>query len=125
MPPEWEIEEYVDDGDGRPIRDFMRHLTPAEQGRLRTRLRYLRMNGLRAGGHVIKNLTGKAGDPRRKLWELRLENSPHNPRILFFPTVGRRFVLLHGFKKIGRSNDRIPERDIAIALDRMRDHLER
>lgn len=71
---------------------------------------------------MIKNLTGKAGDPRRKLWELRLENSPNNPRVLFFATSGRRIVLLHGFEKTGRSNDKIPEGAIAIALERMRIH---
>jgi phage-related protein len=94
-------------------------------GRLSTRLAYVREEGLRAGAHVLKNLRAKRGDPRGKLWELRLENSPNNPRILTFATEGRTLVLLHGFRKTGRPDDKIPEREVRIALRRMRRYLER
>ena len=100
-------------------------LLPAEQGRFYKRLEYVRAEGLRAGSHVIENLKGRRGDARGKLWELRLENSPNNPRVLLFATARRRIVLLHGFKKTGRSNDKIPEREIRIALDRMKRYQER
>lgn len=98
---------------------------PAEQGRLYKRLEYVRAEGLRAGANVLKNLKGRRGDARTKIWELRLENSPNNPRLLLFATAGRRIVLLHGFKKTGRPSDKIPEHEIQIALGRMKRYLER
>lgn len=55
----------------------------------------------------------------------QLENSPNNPRILSFATAGRTLVLLHGFRKTGRPDDKIPEREVRIALCRMRRYLER
>jgi len=116
----WTIEEFVDAQGRRPVREFVQQLTPAERGRLATRLRYLQLHGLQAGTHVIKKLQGgKADDPRRKLWELRLPGSQHNPRILLFATVDRKLVLLHGFKKIGRPDDKIPRQKVNVAVARM------
>lgn len=126
MPPaEWSIEDYEAADGGTPIRDFMSGLTPQEQGRIGTRLKYLRLRGVLAGKEVIVNVKGKRGDPRTKLWELRMPKSQHNPRILLFAAPGHKLVLLHGLKKVGRSNDKIPEGDIAIAVERMSDYVER
>lgn len=125
MSTRWEIDEYVEDDGRTPIRDFVAGLEPAERGRLSTRLEYVREEGLRAGAHVLKNLRAGRGDARGKLWELRLENSPNNPRVLSFATAGRTLVLLHGFRKTGRPDDKIPEREVRIALRRMRRYLER
>lgn len=125
MSEPWEVDEYVEEDGQSPVRDFVRGLLPAEQARFFKRLEYVQAEGLRAGGHVLKNLKGQRGDARGKLWELRLENSPNNPRLLLFAIAGRRIVLLHGFKKTGRRSDRIPEREIRIALERMKRYLER
>lgn len=125
MSTRWEIDEYTGENGRTPIRGFVSGLLPAEQGRLSKRLEYVQAEGFRAGAHVLKNLKGRRGDARRKLWELRLENSPNNPRLLLFATAGRKIVLLHGFKKTGRPSDEIPEREIQIALDRMKRYLER
>jgi phage-related protein len=54
-----------------------------------------------------------------------MSKTQNNPRILLFGVAGRRIILLHGFKKTGNPNDKIPERDIAIAEKRMKEFLER
>lgn len=127
MSPGWRVDSYVDANGGRPVNSFIaEELEPPEQGRLKARLAVLQERGLGAGGGLLDKVQGgKRNDPRRKLWELRLPNSPNNPRFLLFATGNKTLVLLHGFKKIGRSNDKIPESDIQIALNRMHDHLER
>jgi phage-related protein len=49
------------------------------------------------------------------LYELRLANTPNNPRILLCCARGRRIVLLHAFKKKGR---RLPAREVEVAKGR-------
>lgn len=123
---EWTVVDYVDSDGKAPVRAFVETLTPAERGRFFKRVQYLRLDGLRAGPDVFLNMSAdKAGDPKGKLWELRMPKSQHNPRVLGFPTAGRKIVLLHGFKKIGMSSDKIARADIDIAIERMHDYLER
>lgn len=125
MEAHWTVVDYSD-GAFQPIRDFIAELEPAERGRLKARLEMVRLKGLVVGSNILcKVVGGKRDDPRRKLWELRLPKSMHNPRFLLAAVPGRTLVLLHGFKKIGRSNDKIPESDIQLAVKRMLDYLER
>jgi len=126
LPPHWKIEAYEEDG-ARPVHDFIKNeLEPAERGRLTARLEMLSDKGLGAGSDLLHKISrGKRDDPRRKLWELRLPNSKNNPRFLLMATGDKTLVLLHGFKKVGRSNDRIPESEIRTALRRMHRFLER
>ena len=49
------------------------------------------------------------------LYELRLDNTPNNPRVLLCAVVGKRFVLLHAFKKKGRKT---PKREITVGVKR-------
>lgn len=126
MLPTWTVEDYKDGSGRSPVRKFVQGLTPAEQGRFRTRLKYLRLEGPRAGGHIFLNLTSDSrNDPKGKLWELRMPQSQHNPRVLAFLTSPRKIVLLHGIKKIGRPSNAIPKADIDIAIGRMNDYQER
>lgn len=55
----------------------------------------------------------------KKLYALRLDNTPNNPRIFLCALTGKRLILLHGFKKKGRKTPRL---EIAIAV-RRRDQL--
>lgn len=118
MPPLWNIEDYQEKDGTDPVAAYISSLTKAERGRVRTRLKILAQQGLSARREYIKNI-------RDKIWELRCPNTQNNPRILFFATVGRRIVLLHGFSKTGRSTDKVPEREIRIAEERMEAFLER
>jgi len=54
-------------------------------------------------------------ETERGLYELRLDNTPNNPRVLLCSARGRRIVLLHAFKKRGR---RLRAGEIAIAKRR-------
>ena len=50
------------------------------------------------------------------LRELRIKHSPDIYRVFFFAYVGQKFVLLHAIMK---KQDKTPEKDIRIALERM------
>lgn len=116
--PHWSVEDYEDKNGFDPVANFIRSLMPAERGRIATRIKVLEEHGLAAREEYIKKIRGK-------IYELRMPKSTHNPRILFFAVVGRRIVLLHGFAKVGRPNDKVPEREIAIAEKRMNEFLDR
>jgi phage-related protein len=49
------------------------------------------------------------------LYELRLDNTPNNPRIFLCALTGKRLVLLHAFKKKSRKT---PRSEIDIAARR-------
>ncbi len=51
-----------------------------------------------------------------KLWEIRIMTRDSNARCLYVTRVGRRIVLLRIFDK---KSDRIPRREIGIALERL------
>jgi phage-related protein len=118
LPQLWTIEDYQEEDGTDPVAAYVASLTSAERGRVKTRLTILAQQGLSARKEYIKNIRGK-------IWELRFPNSQNNPRILFFAIVGRRIVLLHGFSKTGKATDKVPEREIKIAEERMEAFLER
>ncbi|MDQ3458663.1 MAG: type II toxin-antitoxin system RelE/ParE family toxin [Deinococcota bacterium] len=118
MPQHWTVKDYEDEDGTDPVADFILSLTPAERGRVATRLQILRQEGLNARTEYIHKVRGK-------LWELRFPKSQNNPRILFCAVIGRRIILLHGFAKTGKATDKIPEREIATAERRMEAFLER
>ncbi|BAZ26032.1 hypothetical protein NIES4073_69380 [Kalymmatonema gypsitolerans NIES-4073] len=51
----------------------------------------------------------------KNLYELRLDNTPNNPRIFLCALIGKRLILLHAFKKKGRKT---PKLEINIAAKR-------
>ena len=73
--------------------------------------RMLRMESVQKD--ILDKVEGEEG-----LFELRLDNTPNNPRVLLCSAKGRQIVLLHAFKKKGRS---LPAREIAVAKHR-REH---
>jgi phage-related protein len=54
--------------------------------------------------------------------ELRIKHGSDIYRVFFFACTGRKFVLLHAILK---KSDKIPAGDIAIAIERMNDHISR
>lgn len=129
MPP-WNIEFYKDEDNNDPVAEFILTLTPAERGRFLKRLEVLELKGLNAGEEYLHKVFGRGGrrkerTPRDKLWELVMSKSEHNPRVLLFGHKDRRLILLHGFSKSGRPNDKIPESEIATAEKRMIELLEK
>lgn len=111
--PEWTIEFYVDARGKSEVADFIDGLPVSERAKIRHYLRLLRDFGTRLGEPYAKAVQG-----HKPLWELR----PQPNRILYFAHRGRRFVMLHAFRKKGR---KLIPRDIAQAETRMADFLER
>ncbi len=56
-----------------------------------------------------------------KLWELRISSGRLTYRVLYFARAGRRFVLLHIFRK---KTQKTPRREIDTALRRMAELLD-
>lgn len=115
---EWRILAYRDAAGSSPVEAYVASLPEEVRRRFQTRVGYLCRDGLNASQEVAKKLEDD-------LWELRLPHSDGNPRILFFASIGRRLVLLHGFNKQGRANDKVPESEKIIARRRRDDFLKR
>ena len=96
---------YFSDERGRfPVEEFIRALPPRERLKV---LAYI--NSLRAHGHELRR--PMADYVTRGLYELR----PHANRIFYFFYLGESAVLVHAIRK---KTDKLPERDIALALRR-------
>lgn len=119
MTEEWNIEFYIESDGSIPVQDFLQDpsLTPGELKQLQLRLKLLKSYGLRLlreRSDILDKIVTETN-----LYELRLDNTPNNPRIFICAFVGRRFVLLHGFKKKSRKT---PKAEIGIAV-RRRDRI--
>ena len=62
------------------------------------------------------------GDKYKGLWELRTKFASDISRIFYFLTLGKRFVLLHGYVK---KDNRLDTRELDIAKKHMEDYLRR
>ena len=111
----WKILFFRDRRGNEPVRDFFlgAGLTDGEKKQLEVRMQYLSLRGLQLvveRGDILDKV-----ETERGLYELRLDNTPNNPRVLLCTASGRQIVLLHAFKKKGRS---LPAREVAIAKRR-------
>jgi phage-related protein len=114
----WQLVLYTDIQGQIPVRIYVEALPDEVRRRFQTRVGYLLTDGLNVSQEVAKKL-------ENNLWELRLPHSDGNPRILFFASVGKRMVLLHGFNKQGRPTDKVPESEKLIARKRREDFIAR
>jgi phage-related protein len=110
---EWRIEFYRDRRGKSPPLEYINALPATDRAKVRNDLRLLQEFGVGISPPQAKPLIG-----HKPLWELR----PLPFRLLYFLHTGRRFVILHAFRKKGR---KIPPREIATAERRMVDFLER
>lgn len=106
----WEIVFYQDRRGRSPILEFFDDLPFIDQAKIYNAFRLLREFGNALGMPLARHGEGK-------LWELR----PGGVRLFYFASIGKQFVILHGYRK--RSN-KAPEREIALALRRMAELLE-
>lgn len=111
--PEWAIEFYINAQGKSPVVEFLDTLPVAERARVRNALRLLREFGVLLQMPHARPVTGHP-----KLWELRAGAI----RLFYLSQVGRRFVILHGFRK---KSNRAPIREIAAAERRMAEVVER
>jgi phage-related protein len=112
-PLTWAVEFYTDARDRSPVGEFLDALPKLERVEARNAIRLLQEFGTQLGMPHARPLTG-----HRKLWELRA--GPN--RLLYFAFIGRRCVILHGFRKQTRKT---PARALETAERRMADFLER
>lgn len=115
MDEQWEIIFYQEADESSPVQEFLKNssLTPGELKQFRVRLQVLAVKGLsllRERSDIIQKIKTE-----KDLYELRLDNTPNNPRFFLCALVGKRLVLLHAFKKKGQ---KIPRSEIEIAVKR-------
>ncbi|MEM9541933.1 MAG: type II toxin-antitoxin system RelE/ParE family toxin [Cyanobacteria bacterium P01_E01_bin.42] len=123
MSEEWQIEFYSDDEEAiSPVRQFLQDaaLTKGELKQFQFRLKLLQAYGLQLlieRSDILAKIKGEDN-----LYELRLDNTPNNPRIFLCALTDKRLFLLHGFKKKSRKT---PKREISTAIQRQKRLLER
>ncbi|MBI3950720.1 MAG: type II toxin-antitoxin system RelE/ParE family toxin [Acidobacteria bacterium] len=100
--------------DGRsPVEEFIRSLPDKARAKVNRTIELLATLGFALPMPHNRKVQGV-----EKLWELRVQSPPQIHRIFYFATVGRRFILLHGFTK---KTEKTPPREIQVAVTRMKD----
>jgi phage-related protein len=112
---EWQIIFYRDSDGTEPVQEFLLDpsLTSGELKQFQVRVMLLTQKGLSLlleRSDILDKIEGE-----KNLYELRLDNTPNNPRIFLCALVGKRLILLHAFKKKGRKT---PKLEIKIAVKR-------
>jgi len=109
---------YKDKNGKSAIADYLRGLaSKKDKGsriklqKIRDYIKFLRLEGTRAGEPFVKHLDGD-------IWELR----PIRDRILFTAWDGSGFILLHHFMK---KTQKTPQREIEQAKRNLADYKER
>jgi len=101
----WQIIFYQDD-ETEPVQEFLQDpsLTSGELKQLQVRLYLLAEKGLSLlieRSDILDKI-----ETEDNLYELRLDNTPNNPRIFLCALTGKRLVMLHAFKKKSRKTPR-------------------
>lgn len=110
-PSEWRIEFHATRRGKSPVEDFLDELPTPERAKARNVLRLLKEFGVLLGLPHARPLSGHA-----KLRELR----GGDVRLFYFAHTGRRFIILHGFRK---KSQKTPPPEIATAERRMKEFL--
>ncbi len=115
MEEKWKVVLYRNPGGDYPVRQFIDSLEIKAQLKVRNMIKLLQEFGISLGLPHAKKLTGTL------LWELRILGS-HSIRVLYVAVAGKKFVLLHGFKK---KTDKTPSKEIKTAQDRLLEYKTR
>jgi phage-related protein len=107
---EWQIHFYEDHCGRSPVLEFINRLPIGDRTKINNALRLLEEFGVQLGMPHARPIEGK-------LWELR----PGGNRLFYFLFTGRKFVILHGFKK---QTMKTPDWEFEIAKRRMVELLE-
>lgn len=101
----WRVVFYKDNRGHSPIVEYLNMLPVTEQAAAQEAFSLLREFGLSLGMPHAKHINGK-------LWELR----PGANRFFYFACVGRRFVVLHSYRK---QSQKTPLHELALAERRL------
>ena len=107
----WRIEFYATQRGKSPVEEFLDWLPAPERAKVRNVLRLLKEFGVLLGLPHSRSISGHA-----KLRELR----GGDVRLFYFARTGRRFIILHGFRK---KSQKTPPAEIATAERRMKEFL--
>ena len=107
----WQIVFYEDHRSKSPVLEFINKLSAKDRAKISNDLRLLEEFGPNLGIPHARHIEGK-------LWELR----PGDNRLFYFLYLDGKFVILHGFRK---QTMKTPEKEIATALRRMNELLEK
>lgn len=104
----WSVEYYTDARGRAPALEFIRSLQGAERAAVLRVIALLQEFGTALGSGYAKPVEG--------LWELRAGPS----RVFYMAYTGRRFILLHGYRK---KRQKAPHKEIETAKRRWADFL--
>lgn len=114
MPPQdqapWVIQFYRDRRGRSPVEDFLSTLPERERLEALRVIDLLEEHGLTLGMPHARPIAG--------MWELRAGSG----RVFYVAAVGRRFILLHGYRKKSQA---APQREIDTAQRRWAEVLDR
>lgn len=108
----WEVILYRSPNGNFPVQDFIIGLEHRTQAKIRNAIKLLGAFGISLGYPHVKKLTGA------DLWELRILGGD-SIRVLYVAVTGKKFVLLHGFRK---KRQETPPKEIKIAKDRLAEY---
>jgi phage-related protein len=111
-----QIQFYRTASDSCPIEEFLESLNAKQAQKIAWTLNAIRELP-RVPSSYLKKLDGTNG-----IWEVRADFGGDAFRLLGFWDSGTLIVLTNGFAK---KTDKTPAREIALAKQRMRDHLSR
>ncbi len=106
------VEFYTGARGKNPVIEFINGLPVRDRAKVRNYLRLLGEFGILLGMPYARPVSGHG-----KLWELR----PGAIRLFYFAHTGRRFIVLHAFRKKSRKT---PGQEIAAAERRLAEFLE-
>jgi phage-related protein len=109
---EWQVIFYKDNKGVEPVKDFILNQPDGAIGEILHVFDLLYKFNISLGKPYVEKVQGK-------IWSLRIKHSSDYYRVFYFAHTGKKFVLLHAVKK---KSDKLRERDIRLAIERMNDH---
>ncbi len=113
---DWHVIFYSDNEGNEPVKNFVLSQSDGAIAEILHVLKLLRQFNIALGMPYVRKID-KSG-----IRELRIKHGSDIYRIFFFACTGRRFVLLHAILK---KEDKIPESDKKLAIQRMNDYQSR
>lgn len=111
----WQLVFYIDNSGNEPVKDFVLKQADGAIAEILHVFKLLREFNITLGMPYVEKVH-KSG-----VRELRIKHGSDIYRIFFFAYSEQRFILLHAIKK---KEDKLSERDINLAIDKMNDYIE-
>lgn len=108
----WKVVVYESPSGDKPVEEFLNTLDKKARVKVSRMFELLEQFGLEGAYPYAKKLTGTS------LWELRTLGSD-SVRIFYITASGKRFLLLHGFKK---KKQKTPLKEIKVTLERLKEY---